>query len=349
MEYHSKTPPENHVEIKKIRHYALIAAVIWTILLFSLFFARVFDSRHIPQAMISETVQESLFHSFIWLVGLGLIWLGTQKVVRTMTLLRNDLKKAEKMRQMREQQLHQAQELESLGAMAGVIAHDFNNILSVITGYCYMAKNELSSEEEYKDAFHQIEIAGNNASDLCRQMLTYAGKCPLVQTRVNLWLLINEVVKITQADIKKNVTIKLDLKHDVPEIFGDTDLLQQILISLIINAAESIGEANGTITVVLKETFFEVDQTETDTFGTIIQAGSYACIEVTDTGCGMDENTIMQIFKSFFTIKSTGRGSGMSTIRGIVKAHDGLLQITSSLEVGTTFRICFPVLEHADV
>ena len=462
MKSHTNSPPKISDEIIKIRRYALIGAVLWTLTLSGLFVAHVFDEHHFPQALIIGTLQEALFHSFIWLVGLIFIWFGTQKIIRAMTLLLNeqkmlfeskeryrelfngagdgifilstdgklvivneslarmhgystmemqnmslqdldtpetfhlvtdrmqrllagesltfevehyhkdghifplevsanlitsggesylqcfhrditDRKKTEEERQTLEQQFYQAQKLESLGVLASGIAHDFNNILTVILGYCYMAKDELCSEQEYKNAFQLIENAGNRAADLCLQMLTYAGKSPLVQTSVNLWLLIDEVVKILQAAIKKNVTIKLDLEPNVPEIIGDTGQLQQIVMNLIINAAEAIGEANGTITVVLKNTVFDVVQTETDSLGTIILAGKYACIEVTDSGIGMDEETKTRIFEPFYTTKVSGRGLGMSAIRGIIKAHEGILHLISTKGIGTTFRILFHV------
>jgi PAS domain S-box-containing protein len=242
-----------------------------------------------------------------------------------------------------EQQFHHAQKMESLGVLAGGIAHDFNNILTVILGHCYMAKSDYIPETEYKEVFLKIEAAGNRAADLCRQMLTYAGKTPLVQTRVNLRPLIDEVVKILQAAIKKHVSITLDLGCNVPEIKGDTGQIQQIIMNLIINAAEAIGDKNGTIRVVLSITVFEATQTGIDTFGTAILPGRYASIEVTDTGCGMDTETQVRIFEPFYTTKFTGRGLGMSAISGIIKSHEGILQLTSTPGVGTTFKIFFPV------
>ncbi len=179
-------------------------------------------------------------------------------------------------------------------------------------------------------------------------MLTYAGKSPLVQTQVNLWLLVDEVVKILQAAIKKNVTIELDLRRDVPEIKGDTGQIQQIIMNLIINAADAIGEANGTIRVVLTKAAFEADHTAKDLFGTFIKPGSYACLEVTDTGCGMDEATMKRIFEPFFTTKFTGRGLGMSAILGIVKSHEGCLQLTSTPGIGSTFKVFFTIPKISD-
>lgn len=261
----------------------------------------------------------------------------------------SDRKRAEEDRQLLEQQFYQAQKLESLGVLAGGIAHDFNNILTVILGQCYMAGEDLIPEHEFKATFKQIEAAGKRAADLCRQMLTYAGKSPLVQTQVNLWPLVDEVVKMLQAAIGKNVTIELDLKRVVPEIIGDTAQIQQIVMNLIINAAEAIGEANGTIRVALTRELVAGDRKETDLFGSVIEEGGYICLEVTDSGSGMDEETQKRIFEPFFTTKFTGRGLGMSAIHGIISAHGAFLQMTSRLNVGTTFRIFFPVPSARDV
>jgi signal transduction histidine kinase/CheY-like chemotaxis protein len=257
-------------------------------------------------------------------------------------------KQAEADRQQLEQQFHQAQKLESLGVLAGGIAHDFNNILTVIMGHCYMAREKIIPEPDYAAVFQKIETAGSRAADLCRQMLTYAGRSPLVQTQVNLWLLVDEVVKMLQAAIKKNVTIELDLKRIVPEIKGDAGQIQQVIMNLIINAAEAIGENNGAIRVALTRILIAVDQTETDTFGMLIQPGGYVCLEVSDNGCGMDEETQQRIFEPFFTTKFTGRGLGMSAIKGIIKSHDGALQLSSTPGVGTIFKVYFPVPQASD-
>lgn len=257
-------------------------------------------------------------------------------------------KLAEEGRRQLEQQFYQAQKLESLGVLSGGIAHDFNNILTVILGHCYIAREYINSEQEYKASFQQVETAANRAANLCRQMLTYAGKSPLVQTPVNLWLLVDEVVKMLQSAIHKNVTIELDLQQDVPEIKGDAGQIQQIIMNLIINAAEAIGDANGSIRVLLTKIAVGKDKEQTDTFGTVFLAGKYACLEVTDTGCGMDEETQKRIFEPFYTTKFTGRGLGMSAIRGIIKSHEGILMLVSQPGNGTTFKICFPIPEVAD-
>ncbi|MFZ4857767.1 MAG: PAS domain-containing hybrid sensor histidine kinase/response regulator [Desulfuromonadaceae bacterium] len=260
----------------------------------------------------------------------------------------NGRKLAEQERIVLLQQFFHAQKLESLGVIAGGIAHDFNNILTVIIGHCFMAQEKMYSDEEYKSVFRKIETAATRAADLCRQMLTYAGKGPMERIRVNLWMLTDEVIKMLQAAIKNNVTIELDLNERIPKIYGDTGQIQQVVMNLIINAAEAIGDANGTVRVALTTIEYEMDTAETDFFGTVIRGGRYACLEVTDTGSGMDEETQQRLFEPFYTTKSTGRGLGMSAIRGIVISHEAILNLTSTPGVGTSFRVCFPLPISSD-
>lgn len=254
-------------------------------------------------------------------------------------------KQAEEERQRLEQQFHQAQKLESLGILASGIAHDFNNILTVILGHCYMAREDMLQEHEYMESFEKIESAGKRASDLCRQMLIYAGSSTQRQSRVDMKYLIEEVVKMLRSAINKNVTINLDISPDIPEIMGDSAQLQQVVMNLVINASEAIGNVFGTVRVVLCKSEFLAEQMEMemDTFRNAALAGSYVCLEVTDTGCGMSEETRTRIFEPFYTTKNSGRGLGMSAISDIVASHKGMLQLTSTPGVGTTFKVFFPV------
>jgi PAS domain S-box-containing protein len=258
-------------------------------------------------------------------------------------------KRAEEEKVKLEAQFQQAQKLESLGVLAGGIAHDFNNILTIILGHCHIVKEEFDCGMTDKDHVQQIEIAGNRAADLCRQMLAYAGQRPQVQTWVNLPQLVDEVVKMLQSAIKKNVTIELALNRDLAEITGDNAQIQQVVMNLIINAGEAIGEKNGTIKVALKKTMIQAGQSDTDFIGNAIPAGGYACLEVSDTGCGIDEKSQKRIFEPFFTTKFTGRGLGMSAVLGIVKSHVGALQLTSTPGVGTTFTVFFPLSAVPDI
>ncbi len=162
-----------------------------------------------------------------------------------------------------ERKYQQTQKLESLGVLAGGVAHDFNNILTIILGHCYILDEEFDSGMTDKDHVRKIEAAATRASKLCNQMLTYAGQSPQVQEWVNLWQLVDEVVKMLSSAIRKNVTIEHDLSRDVLVITGDNAQLQQVVMNLIINAGEAIGDRNGTIRVVLEKRTVQTEQEET--------------------------------------------------------------------------------------
>jgi len=250
-------------------------------------------------------------------------------------------KKGEAERLALEHQLQQAQKLESLGVLAGGIAHDFNNILMIILGHCSLAKQDAPPDSWEASHLEPIEIAASRAADLCRQMLAYAGKSPLVQTEMDLQALVMEIAAILKSGMKKNVTLEHDCKADTPQITGDIGQIQQIVMNLMVNAGEAIGENRGVIRVELSRCEVQQEQGEDDVFGNAIPAGTYARLDVVDTGCGMTPETQTRIFEPFFTTKFTGRGLGLSAMIGILKAHQGALQISSELGVGTTFRVYF--------
>ena len=253
-------------------------------------------------------------------------------------------KRAEDERSKMEQQLHHAQKLESLGLLAGGIAHDFNNILTLILGHCFLARESAESKENSQKRFDSIENAANRAADLCRLMLTYAGKSTLEQTRINLRRLVDENVMMLQSAIRKNVAFELELEPDIPLITGDIAQIQQIIMNLIINAADAIGKHNnGTIRLSLSQSVIAARFEQFDYSGACIPHGEYCCLEVSDTGCGMDETAQKRIFEPFFTTKPAGRGLGMSAVLGIIKAHKGALHLSSEPGVGTTFTLFFPL------
>jgi CheY-like chemotaxis protein len=204
-------------------------------------------------------------------------------------------------------------------------------------------KEDYDSGKADKSHVQQIEHAANRAAELCRQMLAYAGKSPLLKVQIDVRLLVDDMVNMLASAIKKNVSIQLDLQHDVPVIFGDNAQLQQVVMNLLINAAEAIGDNNGTITVTLKNSVIQTDQPVTDVTGSEILAGKYVCLEVADTGCGIDEETEKRIFEPFFTTKFAGRGLGMSAVLGIIKSHAGAVELSSTPGVGSTFRVYLPL------
>ncbi|UFS71693.1 response regulator [Geomonas sp. RF6] len=256
-------------------------------------------------------------------------------------------RKAERERLCLEQQLQQTQKLESLGVLAGGIAHDFNNILMIILGHCMLAQENLDSRAAVEAHFQHIDGAARRAADLCRQMLAYAGRSPLVQTQVSIRPLVDEMVRMLRSAIRKNVSFTLDLASEVPAVHGDQAQIQQVVMNLIMNAAEALGDGAGTVKIAVAEREVAEDA-ERDFLGVPIPAGRYACVVVADTGCGMDEETRKRIFEPFFTTKLAGRGLGMSAVLGIIKSHGGALKLCSAPGAGTTFTVYFPLSADGD-
>jgi len=252
----------------------------------------------------------------------------------------SERKRAEAEKSTLEQQLHHAQKLESLGVLAGGIAHDFNNILAIIIGYCGLVKIDYETAEQN---IPHIEKAAERAAGLCRQMLAYAGKAQFIKAQVNMTELVSEIVTLLKATISKNIVIKPDFLADIEPITGDASQLRQVVMNLVINAAEAIDEAQGEIHVSLTRSAFNPGQPENDHLGKIIPEGSYICLNVSDTGCGLDVESKRRIFEPFYTTKFTGRGLGMSAVLGIINSHGGALQLFSQLGQGTTFKVYMPI------
>jgi signal transduction histidine kinase/ActR/RegA family two-component response regulator len=240
-----------------------------------------------------------------------------------------------------EQQLQHAQKLESLGVLSGGIAHDFNNILTIIVGYCGLTK---MNYESAKKNIPQIEKAAERAAVLCRQMMAYAGKAQLTMTEVNMVTQIEETVDMLRATSPQNAVITSEFSANIPIIRGDPGQLHQVLMNLIINASESLGTKQGEVNVSLAK--FEVVEglSFEDHFGELIAPGEYVCLEVTDNGCGMDDDTKRKLFEPFFTTKFVGRGLGMAAVIGIIHSHGGNIALFSRLGQGTTFKVYLPVL-----
>ncbi len=230
--------------------------------------------------------------------------------------------------------------MESLGVLTGGIAHDFNNLLAVIIGRCSLAKLRPITA---MDNIPQIETAAERAAELCQQMLAYAGKANITKAEIHLEDLVDEIVSMSKSSIGQNLKITSDLASDIPPIMADASQIRQVAMNLIINAAEAVGESQGNIRISLSKTAIKADQPVRDHQGNIIPPGLYACLEVTDNGCGMNNEIRQRLFEPFYTTKFTGRGLGMSAVLGIIKSHNGALQLFSQPAKGTTFKIYLPI------
>ncbi len=251
-----------------------------------------------------------------------------------------ELRQAEKDKLAIEQQFQQCQKLESLGILSGGIAHDFNNILAIIIGYCSLIKLNYGTAEKN---IPLIESAAERAAVLCRQMMAYAGKAQLIKTKINMVEKVEEIVAMLNATLPLNAEIKTDISAGIPLIEGDASQLGQVVMNLIINASEAIGTKQGKVDISLASVKVIYGKEYEDYNGKPITPGEYVCLEVTDNGCGMSEETKWRIFEPFYTTKFTGRGLGMSAVLGIIKSHSGALQLFSQPDQGTTFKVYLPV------
>ena len=260
-----------------------------------------------------------------------------------------DVKKMEEDRVIFERQIQQTQKLESLGVLAGGIAHDFNNILMAVLGHSELALDELSSMSPARRSIKEIETAARRAAELCRQMLAYSGKASFFLERVDLREMIEEMVHLLKTSISKKAILNLDLEKGLPQIMADPAQIRQIVMNLIINASDAIGQRSGVITISLGAVKCDVDYlSRTDLFKELAP-GYYVYFEVADTGCGMGKETLEHIFEPFFTTKFAGRGLGLAAVLGIVRAHKGAIKVYSEKDRGTTFKVLFPALESSSM
>ncbi len=242
-----------------------------------------------------------------------------------------------------EEQLRHTQKLESLGVLAGGVAHDFNNLLTGILGNASLALDNTGPSNPNRPLLEEVMRAAERAADLTRQLLAYAGKGRFVMRTVDLSELVREIGGLVQAALPKQAQLRLQLAEGLPGIDADPGQLQQIVMNLVINGAEAIGPAGGS--VLVHTAIQDVDQQYIGTMssaGELLRPGRYVALEVHDTGIGMDEQTLSKIFDPFFSTKFAGRGLGLSAVLGIVRAHKGALKVYSKPGQGTTFKVLFP-------
>lgn len=251
-------------------------------------------------------------------------------------------KRIEEERFKLEEQMVQTQKLESLGVLAGGIAHDFNNLLAAIMGHAELTKRRLPPESSALENLRQIEHASERAADLAKQMLAYSGKGKFVTETINLNDLLEEMIHMLQVSISKNVVLRLDPYASLPVINADATQIRQIIMNLVINASEAIGKKSGIISISTGCMDCDKDYLKNVWLEENLKDGLYVYVEVADTGCGMDKETLSKLFDPFFTTKFTGRGLGMSAVMGIVRGHNGALKVYSEIDKGTTFKILLP-------
>jgi PAS domain S-box-containing protein len=251
-------------------------------------------------------------------------------------------KQAEEERRRLDAQMLQTQKLESLGVLAGGIAHDFNNMLMVVMGNADLVLQDLSEFSPARPTLAEIIKTANRASELCKQMLTYSGKSSSVMKTMNLSEAVEEMGQMIEFSISKKAVLHYYLSKNLPSIKADASQVRQIILNLIINASESLGAKEGSISVRTEvmecdRPFLLKEQLQDE-----LREGFYVYLEVKDTGCGMDRPTLEKVFDLFFSTKFTGRGLGLSTVQGIVRNHGGAIKVYSKPGKGSIFKIFFP-------
>ena len=251
-------------------------------------------------------------------------------------------KRAESNRVELEKQLLHAQKLESLGVLAGGIAHDFNNVLMAIIGYADLALMKLAPESPITENLHAIEKAAARAAELAKQMLAYSGKGKFVVEPIDMNRLLEEMLHMLKVSISKKAVLRFHPALNLPTVEGDATQLRQVIMNLVINASEAIGDRSGVIAINTGSMDCDRSYLNNVWIDEGIAEGTYLYLEISDTGCGMGSETVSKIFDPFFTTKFTGRGLGMAAVMGIMRGHKGSIKVYSELGKGTTFKLLLP-------
>jgi signal transduction histidine kinase len=253
------------------------------------------------------------------------------------------LRKAEEERRQLEAKLLEAQRLESLGVVAAGVAHDFNNLLAVIVGHAGLLESALASDLPAQESVRKIVTASQRGTELCRQMMVYAGTGLRDTSPFSLATITQEMVDLLRASIRSDAQLELSLRADVPMVHGDPGQIRQVIMNLVINASEALAGEPGFIRVTVGTKVLTGEDLATAAVTVpACQPGEFVFLEISDTGIGMTQETLARIFDPFFTTKFLGRGLGLAVVSGIVRAHKGALAVRSQPGQGTSFCLFLP-------
>ena len=267
--------------------------------------------------------------------------LGDREILYTTWRDITDRKREERERLELERRVLHAQKLESLGILAGGIAHDFNNLMTAMMGRLELAAMEFPDGHSVLGHIRILEDILDRATDLTRQMLAYSGRGRFVVGPTDLSRVAREMARLLSSSLSKKVELELELPEGLPVIEGDAAQLQQVLLNLVTNASDAIGDQPGRIRIATGTT--TLDQGATGLLAEFKPSpGDYVFLEVSDTGCGIAPEFQGRIFEPFFSTTDTGRGLGLAALLGILRSHHGALEMDSAAGEGTTFRLYFP-------
>jgi signal transduction histidine kinase/ActR/RegA family two-component response regulator len=242
-------------------------------------------------------------------------------------------------REMTQESLLQSQKLESIGLLAGGIAHDFNNLLQGMLGQTTLALSLMPSTNQARLHVEKAVVSAEKAADLTRQLLAYAGHGQFQRKHHDLNAIVRDNVTLLESILPEHVIVDLQLTEPLPSIFVDQGQIQQVIMNLIINAGEAMGDQpGGRLTITTKPGFLGA-----------MEDRPSVCLLISDTGCGIHKKDFKRIFDPYYTTKPSGSGLGLAAIQGIVKAHDGRIKVESTPGSGSTFRVCLPAAPEANV
>jgi PAS domain S-box-containing protein len=269
-------------------------------------------------------------------------------VIRVLMSDITERKLAEAERARLQEQLQEAQKLETLGVLAGGVAHDFNNLLTTILGNANLGTLALERGADTGLFFTAIEKAAVRAADLTRQLLAYAGKGKFVVSEVDLGILAKEITQLLAVSIPKTTVLECDLAERLPFVKGDAVQLFQVLMNLVTNASEAVSkDVPGVITIRTRMEVLREAELASGCRPLPLEPGRYVTLEVTDSGAGMTPEIMARAFEPFFTTKFTGRGLGLAAVIGILRNHGGGLCLRSEPGHGSSFKVFLPPMLEA--
>jgi PAS domain S-box-containing protein len=245
----------------------------------------------------------------------------------------SEQKKAEAERAVLDERVRRSDKLESLGTLAAGVAHDFNNILTIIMSEAAVARGQSRTGASVDDNLSAIEHAAERAAELCRQMLAYSGRAHIDRRRLDLSALVADTAAMLEAAVGRRASLRQELASGLGPVMGDATQLRQVLLNLVLNACEALPAPSELL----------IRTGSSHRAGDEVPAGDYAWFEVIDHGSGMEAATVAKMFDPFFTTKVMGRGLGMAAVLGIVRGHRGAIDVDSALGRGTRIRVSLPV------
>lgn len=252
-------------------------------------------------------------------------------------------KEADARRSEVERQLLESQKLESLGILAGGVAHDFNNLLVGVLGSASMLRAEVSHDPRLEALVDAIEQSGTRAADLCRQMLAYSGRGRFVLVDADISAVVLELAELMRSSVPRRIEFDLDFEPNLPPVLADVTQLRQVVMNLVLNAAEAIGDQHGRVVFRTRKIVASAERLAAAISSEIAEPGEYVELEVVDDGCGMSAEVRKRMFEPFFSTKFTGRGLGLAATLGIVRGHRGAIEVASQPGSGTRVSVLLPV------